>query len=318
MNVLVGDGPEGQPTEGVATLTDLADMAFESEAPEEEAEGDADEGESEESPEVEGEDEPEEEESDEADEEEESTETIKVNGKDVTLKKSELIEMAQKGADYTQKTMAVAEERKAVEAERAQVTQYRQQQEQAAEQAAERLQALANYLQAELGEPPSIELLHTQGSDVYLAHKEQYEHRKAKLNQALVAQQNAQQDAQLKRQARIADTAAETEKALRETLPGWSDEMLSTLAKYGHDHGLTPEAAGEAFVSKGFWEVLHKAKAYDAIQAQKAQLKPKAQLPKVQKPTGNNQPTRGEARRTEALKRHKAKPSISTLADLMD
>lgn len=315
---MVGDGPEGQPTEGVATLTDLADMAFEAEAPEEESDGDADEGEGEESPEVEGEDESEEEESDEADEEEEPTETIKVNGKDVTLKKSELIEMAQKGADYTQKTMAVAEERKAVEAERAQVSQYRQQQEHALQETVSNLQAFAGFMETQLGEPPSIDVLHTQGSDVYLAHKEQYEHRRAQLQQAYQAIQQVQTEAQRKRQAWMVEQANETEKALRETLPGWNDDMLNELAKYGGGYGLTPEVAGEAFVSKGLWEVLHKAKAYDAIQAQKAQLKPKAQLPKVHKPTGNNQPNRGEARRTEALKRHKAKPSINTLADLMD
>lgn len=309
---------EGQPVEGAVTLSDLAAEMDTTDAELEVEDGEQVEGEEgeDEAPDDEGSDD---EASDDEDEsEEEPTFTIKVNGKDVTLTKSEMVEMAQKGTDYSQKTMQVAEERKAAEAERTKAAEYRQQQEQAANEAAERLQALANYLQDQLGDPPSIELLHTQGSDVYLAHKEQYEHRRAKLQQAFQAQQNAQQDAQLKRQARIAEQAAETERALRDTLPGWNDEMLNSLAGYGRDHGLTPEAVGDAFVSKGLWEVLHKAKAYDAIQAQKAQLKPKAQLPKVQKPSAANHPSRAQARRAEAEKKYAANPhSLDALSALM-
>jgi hypothetical protein len=311
MSMLVGDGHDGQPTEGEVTLDDIADaMVGKPETPDE---SDKDE----ESDEAEGDEAPEDEDSDEDEEQEdEPTFTIKVNGKDVVLKQSELIEMGQKGADYSQKTMAVAEERKAVEAERAQATQYRQQQEQAAQEASERLQALATYLQSQLGEPPGIELLHTQGSDVYLAHKEQYEHRRAQLQHAFQAQQNAQQDAQLKRQARIAEQAEATEKALRDTLPGWNDEMLNTLAGYGRDFGLTPDIAGDAFVSKGFWEVLHKAKAYDAIQAQKAQMKPKAQLAKVDKPVAKNQ-TGKVAERAKREAAFNKSPSVDALADFL-
>jgi hypothetical protein len=175
---------------------------------------------------------------------------------------------------------------------------------------------LATYLQSQLGEPPGIELLHTQGSDVYLAHKEQYEHRRAQLQHAFQAQQNAQQDAQLKRQARIAEQAEATEKALRDTLPGWNDDMLNTLAGYGRDFGLTPDIAGEAFVSKGFWEVLHKAKAYDAIQAQKAQMKPKAQLAKVDKPVAKNQ-TGKVAERAKREAAFNKSPSVDALADFL-
>jgi chemotaxis protein histidine kinase CheA len=307
--ILEGDGHDGQPTDGEVSLDDIADaMLGKSDAP-----GESDDSEeSDEAEEVEADEESEESDEDEA--EEEPTFTIKVQGKDVTLTKSEMIEMAQKGQDYTAKTMAVAEDREAVKAERTKATEYRQQQEQAAQEASERLQALATYLQSQLGEPPGIELLHTQGSDVYLAHKEQYEHRRAQLQHAFQAQQNAQQDAQLKRQARIAEQAEATEKALRDTLPGWNDETLNTLAGYGRDFGLTPDIAGEAFVSKGFWEVLHKAKAYDAIQAQKAQMKPKAQLAKVDKPVAKNQ-TGKVAERAKREAAFNKNPSADTLAE---
>lgn len=312
---MVGDGLEGQPTEGVATLTDLTALMdggeeVSEDALEESAEGeDAEESEGEEVEAEEGEEA-------EEDAEEEPTFTIKVNGKDVTLTKSEMVEMAQKGSDYTAKTMAVAEERKAVEAERTKASEYRQQQESALSQTVDQLQAVSRFMESQLGAPPSIDILHTQGSDVYLAHKEQYEHRRAQLSQAYQAIESLQQEAQRKRQAWIAEQAESTMKALGDTLPGWNDEMLNTLSEYGGNHGLNPQSVGDAFVSKGFWEVLNKAKAYDALQAQKAQLKPKAELPKVQKPGANNQPPQF-AKRQEALKRHKAKPSMQSLADLL-
>lgn len=307
----VGDGPEGQPTEGVVTLDDIADaMIGEQETPDESEEGE----ESEESEEVEA---TEEEESDEEEEQEdEPTVTIKVNGKDVELKQSELVEMAQKGADYTQKTMAVAEERKVVEAERTQAQQYRQQQEQAFSETVNRLQAFTQYLEANIGEPPSIDILHTQGSDVYLAHKEQHEHRRAQFSQAYQALGQAQQEAQRQRQAWIVEQANATEKALKDSLPGWNDNTLDELAAYASKLGLTPQSADVAFLQKGFWEMANKAKAYDAIQAQKAQMKPKAQLAKVDKPKAKN-PTGKTAERAKRESAFYKNPSVDALADLL-
>src|SRR5687768_1114800 len=86
---MVGDG-ESQPTEGEVSLDDIADaMVGKQETPVESEEEEADEAEV-----VEAEEETEEEAEE---EEEERTFTIKVDGKDVTLTESELIERAQKG-----------------------------------------------------------------------------------------------------------------------------------------------------------------------------------------------------------------------------
>lgn len=315
---MVGD-PVTEPTDNLS-LSELADQLESSETAEElEIDGEEVEGEEGEEAAPDSEDEPDEGESDDEDEqEEEATVTIKVNGKDVTLKQSEVVEMAQKGADYTQKTMALAEERKAVDAEREQAKTYREQKQHALNETVNQLQAFAGFMEAQLGEPPSIDLLHTHGSDVYLAQKEQYEHRRAKLGQAYQAIQQVQQEAQRERQAWIAERAEATEKALRDTLPGWNDETLNQLAEYAGKHGITPQAAGEVFVEKGLWELLHKAKAYDALQEQRAKLKPKSELPKVQKPSASNQPNRAALKQAEALKRYNANPgSIDALANLI-
>jgi hypothetical protein len=47
-------------------------------------------------------------------------------------------------------------------------------------------------------------------------------------------------------------------------------------------------------------------------------LKPKVELQKVAKPSQGHAPNRADAKRSEALKRHKAAPSIKTLMELGD
>lgn len=225
--------------------------------------------------------------------------------------------MAQQGFDYTKKTMALAEDRKSVEAERTQAQETRQHHEKALTATLDRLNAFIQFTEATLGDPPSIDLAQ-QDAGLYVIKKQQYEDRKGQLDRALQAVQNVQQEAQRERQARIVEQADATEKALRDTLPGWTDNTLNELADYLGKVGLNPQTAQDAFVQKGLWELAHKAKAYDAIVAKKAELKPKAQLAKVQKPAASNQPNRSQQGRTEAIKRYQAKPSLNSLADLTD
>ena len=67
-------------------------------------------------------------------------------------------------------------------------------------------------------------------------------------------------------------------------------------------------------LSPGFWQLAHKAKAYDAIQAKKAEMKPTEKLAKVAKPSAANQ----SGKATERAKRDAAfykNPSVDTLAE---
>lgn len=308
---MTGDA-EMQPVEGVNSLDDAADALLDAESGDERdadrESGDDDDAEQE----VEESEDSDENEDDEA----EPTFTIKVNGKELTVTKSELIELGQKGADYSQKTMAVAEDRKAIEAEREQVRHVRDQHEQALSQSIGMAQALAQFMEAQVGDPPDIRILHEHGSEAYIAQKEQHEHRKALLAQAREASDRLYEEQARQRQAWIMQQANATEHALRNTLPGWSDDTLTDLAKYGEGFGLTPQNMEGAFVHKGFWEVLHKAKAYEAIQAKKAEMKPKQTLAKVAKPSGINQ----SAKASERMKREEAfrkRPSVDTLADFL-
>lgn len=302
---------ESQPGEGVATLESLANQldVSEQDAPEESEEGEA--------PEEAEEIEAEEQEADDSEEAsgEEPKFTIKVDGKDVVLTQAELIERAQKGTDYTQKTMEVAEKRKAVEAEISKAAEYRQRMEQAEAETLNRLQAYTKVVESQLGQMPDSAMLDYDTAG-YLRQKEQFEARRGQLQQAYSEIQQIQNEQARKRQAWFTETAEAAEKHLRDTLPGWNDDMLADLNGYVGKLGLTPEAARLGMLAPGFWQMAHKAKAYDQLQAKKAEMKPVSQLPKVHKPTANNQPPQ-LAKQQDAMKRHKAAPSLKTLADLL-
>jgi hypothetical protein len=304
---------EKQPAEtvdldGIAGLIDMdveADTDDEVGEPEsEEEQGEAPEGE--------------EQDADEDDESEEAeTETLTHEGKEVKLKKSEVLELAQKGFDYTKKTMALAEERKALEPVKQQYQERLTQHEQALTETMHRLQTAADFLESELGQPPSTDLA-SYDAGAYIAQKEAYQARVDKLRNTYGQLQHLEQQQNQLRQSTLLEKANETEKYLVEHLPGWKDapeKSLAELNSYIKEFGLSPETTKEAYVERGLWEIAHKAREYDRLMAQKATLKPKAELPKVNKPAANHNPT--NVRQQEAFKRFKSKPSLDTLADLI-
>lgn len=315
---MAGQG-ENQPTEGVNTLDGIAGLLDGEQVPEElvetdkaETEETGDESESEE----EGEGAEEAGQDDDAEVESESF-TITHDGKEIQVNKAEAIELAQKGLDYTKKTMALAEERKALEPIKAQVQEKLTQHEQALNETLHRLQAAADFLESELGQPPALELVNYDAS-AYLVQKEAYQARVDKLKNTYGQIQYLSQEQNQLRQSQLLEQANETEKYLVEHLPGWKDapeKALAELNSYIKEYGLSPETTKEAYVQKGLWEIAHKAREYDKLMSEKAKLTPKANLPKVNKPAANHQPA--NVRQQEAFKRFRQKPSLETLADLI-
>ena len=297
--------------DGIAGLIDTTDVEAETEEQAGESDSEEEQGE-----ELEGEEQDADEESDEESEEAE-TEILVHEGKEVKLKKSEVLELAQKGFDYTKKTMALAEERKALEPVKQQYQERLTQHEQALTETMHRLQTAADFLESELGQPPSTDLA-SYDAGAYIAQKEAYQARVDKLRNTYGQIQHLEQQQNQLRQSQLLEKANETEKYLIEHLPGWKDapeKSLAELNSYIKEFGLSPETTKEAYVEKGLWEIAHKAREYDRLMAQKATLKPKAELPKVNKPSANHNPT--NVRQQEAMKRFKQKPSLETLADLI-
>lgn len=317
MSYEAGDGPDvDQPAEGVDALDELAAAL---DPVEDKDDADAHESEDGEESEEEEESEAEEEEAEEDDKEEaedDPTVKLKHDGKEIEVKLSEALTLAQQGYDHSKKTMAVAEERKAVQAEREQAENYRKQVEQANTDALSRLDSLTEYMESQVGRPPEVALISTHGAEHYLALKEQHEARKGQLQQAYQAKQALIEDQARKRQAWIQEKADSTEKVLKDTLPGWGDNTLNELSEYAGKLGLNPQTADVAMLEPGFWQLAQKAKAYDAIQERKANLKPTEKLVKVLKPKASN--TSGKV--AERAKRDAAfnkNPSVDALAELL-
>lgn len=253
-------------------------------------------------------DEPAEEEEKEDDESGEAF-TITHNGKEVTLTKAEAKEMSQKGFDYTQKTMHVAEELKQVETRSEKLAQVETQQKQASDQLIANMDALADFLQQELGDAPNISLAQTNSGE-YLVLKEAHEIRKSQLNELWQARNNLLEDQARTRQARLNQEAEQTMAALQ-SLPGWkdADKSFSEAREYMAGLGLNPQQAPEIFVKRGLWEMAQKAREYDRLLAEKEKLTPTSKLPKVQTPSQTNSPPSGKVRQSEALKRFDANPN---------
>jgi hypothetical protein len=154
----------------------------------------------------------------------------------------------------------------------------------------------------------------------YIAQKDAYEQRVAKLRTTYSQIQHLEQQQNHIRQSQLLEQANETEKYLVENLPGWKDapeKSLQELNSYIKEYGLSPESTKEAYVQKGLWEIAHKAREYDKLKAAQSQLKPKAILPKSIKPTAGNQPN--VIQRQETLKKfdRKANKGLSDLAAIL-
>lgn len=313
---------ETQPVDTADSIGALLDEpATETEEQEEQPEGEQEEGEETEAPE--GEEESGEEEEAEGDEEQEEdkdepTETIKHDGKEVTLKKSEILELAQKGFDYTKKTMALADERKAIETEREHVTQEAQTITQARTQAADDLRAINQFIEGILGEPPDISLAQ-QDASLYLVKRQQHDQLRDKLNQARQALTLATQQADAERQRQQAAKQAATEKQLIDTLPGWKENpkaKFEETASYLQSLGLNGKNAGSAALEPAFWQLAVKAQAFDQLQQKKA-AKPAITPTKVAKPGSANPVNQATQSHKAKLERFSKAPSLATLGDLL-
>ena len=302
-----------QPSDTVDTLSGIAGlMDSETEAVAEESEGEeVSESEAEQGEEQEGEEQ-------DTDSEEQSF-TIKHDGKEVNLKQSEILELAQKGFDYTNKTMAVAEERKALEPIRERLTNTVAEHENALQETLRQLHSMAEFVQEDLGEAPDISLAHYDASS-YIAQKDAHENRLAKLRTTYAKIQYFEQQQNQLRQSQLLQKANETEAYLVENLSGWKDapeKSLQELNTYIKGYGLSPETTKDAYVERGLWEIAHKAREYDKLKAAQSQLKPTATLPKTIKPSAGNQPN--VIQRQEMLKKfdRKAGKGLSDLASIV-
>lgn len=152
--------------------------------------------------------------------------TVKINGQDVDVKLSELKNGYQRQADYTRKTMEVAEQRKTAESEISKARQERQQYMQGLNQA-------TALLQAQLQESSKVDWQALLESDPveYLKQQHLAQSRQAQLQQVFAEQQKVAQIQQAEQQQAYAKHLEQQQAELLAKLPDWKDANKAKAEK---------------------------------------------------------------------------------------
>ena len=238
-----------------ADQTELADEDAASDEPEEEGDQAEDEAETE--------------------EEQEPIYTVKIDGTEVEVPASELVKGYQRQQDYTQKTMALAEERKVL-------TQEVQQARQERVEYLQGLQAIEQQLTALQPQRPDFDRLYAENP--VEAARVEYEWRKYEDSMRAISAEK-QKIAQLEEMAQAQHIAQlveqNRERLLNERLPEWKDPAK---AKRDRDairqtlvsEGFTPEELDQLYDDR-MVKIAWKAAQYDQMQAQRKAIKPTPQ-----------------------------------------
>lgn len=211
--------------------------------------------------------------------------TIKVDGKDVEVKLSELKNGYQRQADYTRKTMEAAETRKAAEAEKQAALQERQ-------TYATNLQKMAAQLEGALQEQQQTnwEALLQSDPVEYLRQQHLLQQRQAAYQQNQYEQQKLAALTQAEQQRAHAEHVRAQQEELLAKLPEWKDASKAqadkvALRNYLIEQGYDEQAVSSVADAKAVL-LAHKAMKYDQMIAKaKDAAKKVAQAPvKVERP----------------------------------
>ena len=300
----------------VESLDDIAAGMDEAESQEEEV----DTGEEQE---VEADDEQENEQDDDPEQEDEGAEpddeelTFEVDGKPVTLKKSQLPEVWRGQmfeADYRKKTAELGEQRRSVEAMRQQIEQERN-------NAASQLDVLIDGLYRQLvGDQHSLSKLIEEDPQEYLRQQNLINQRSRMLQDAYAQRQALAQRQQADEQAKQDEWRKSEGLRLLEKLPEWRDKAKAQaeqqeIAEYLSDLGYTSEELG-GLVDHRALLVARDAAAYRRQQAAKAKREKEQPRKPIRSGTASNTHD-NSARVTAAKERLKRNPdSLDALTAL--
>lgn len=191
--------------------------------------------------------------------------TVTIDGKTFEVTEAELRDGYQRGADYSRKTQALAEERRAFQAEVQQVQQERS-------QYAQLLPVLAQQIAQALPPQPDPALRQTDPIE-YMLQKEQYEEGMQRLVAAQQEMQRIQQTQQAETVQSLRRAVEEGFRKLPDLVPQWRDPKVfqrdqQALREYGRKIGYSDEELDQAYDPRAV-AALYKAMRYDQLQSKK-------------------------------------------------
>ena len=223
--------------------------------------------------------------------EDDPTVTIKLDGKDVEVKLSELKNGYQRQADYTRKTMEAAELKKSASAEVEKARQERQ-------AYAENLQRMQIQLEGALQEQQKTdwERLLNESPQEYLKQMHLAQQRQAALQENYAKQREVGEQLRAEQEQSRQAYLREQQEELLAKLPDWKDEAKSkaertALREYLVKEGFSPEAVDSVSEAKAVL-VARKAMLYDQLMSKaQAAAKKVSTLPtKVERPGAGEAP----------------------------
>jgi len=213
-------------------------------------------------------------------EEAEEDEEIEIGGKKVAMPKSIAAEIkagTMRNADYTQKTQAVAAERKAIEAEREQVKQSAAQQQQFIKEIAK-----VHALDDELAKFKDIDWDRLSDEDPVTVQKLQIRLQTLQRERQVAAESVTQKQNEhaLNEQQATAKQVQEAEAYVQREVPGWTPERAKALNTYAASAGLTVDQnlAKVLIQHPALFKIIDQAEKFTQLVA-KQSTKPKAPTP---------------------------------------
>lgn len=215
---------------------------------------------------------------------------ITVDGEELEFTSDQIVELAQKGQDYTRKTQRVADERRDVESAQEKIGKAAKDLK-AQKEAFENEMQLKNELfdqssqlkgiEAQLAEYEKVDwnALSDQDFQLYQTHRNKFSDLKDAKNELTNTMQQKYQEVNNMTQQQMMQQAQEAEAILKKDI-GWNSELQSSLNKYISDHGL----GEETIVNADMIKLIHKAYQFDQLKDGKEIVKNKVKkLPKVVK-----------------------------------
>jgi len=239
--------------------------------------------------------------------------TVKIDGKEVQVPLSELLNGYQRQSDYTKKTMEAAEQRKAADAETQKAQQERQ-------QYAGELQRMAVQLEGVLEQQSQIDWQALIDSDPveYLKQQQLFQQRQALYQQNTQERQKLAQQFQNEQAQAHQSYLAQQQEDLLAKLPDWKDDAKAAAEKTAISKFLQEQGFGDEDISSiadhRHVIIARKAMLYDQVMANaKLQAKKVQEAPqRVVKPgvTSNGNPDG----RTVAAKNHAKSGTVESAA----
>jgi hypothetical protein len=214
---------------------------------------------------------------------------LKYKGEEKELLEPEVVELAQKGYDYTQKMQQLAKERDDASAK------VRSEQEAARKSYEAQLETHKKALQQISGVKSMQEIEALSKTDPVAAQQEFL--RALSVNQAIAAIEGEQAKAAQQREAESREKyqkqAVESVERLQERIPGWSNDLYGKILKTAVDQYGFQQQEANAITDHRAIEVLNDARQWREYQAAKPKTVEKrvAQVPKVQKPGTAEKPS---------------------------